>query len=150
MSMEKEFIMSHFSTFSYPFLFTSQGFEKALSHIHQVPEPKNYPSYNIENLPQKEGENQTLRVTLAVPGFSKEDLDISIEQNRLIVSGKHKEEESKNYLHKGVALCQFKRSFLLADGMQVSRANLENGRFKINVVRPIVQKNSHKIAIKSF
>ena len=73
-----------------------------------------YPPYNIELLPVHDGEPQALRVTLAVAGFSADELEVSVEDGDLTIRGKQREEQSKDYLHRGIAARQFKRSFQLA------------------------------------
>jgi molecular chaperone IbpA len=95
-----------------------------------------YPPYNIE----KTGEH-TYRLTMAVAGFSPSELDVTVHENTLVVTGKaQKEEEKKNgtgYLHRGIARRAFERRFSLADHMKITGANLDNGMLHINLVHEV-------------
>jgi HSP20 family molecular chaperone IbpA len=95
-----------------------------------------YPPYNIELLPESAQGPEALRITLAVAGFSQEDLEVSIEGGELIVRGKQLEDRPRDYLHRGIAARQFKRSFQLANGVEVHKAELNNGLLAIELVRP--------------
>jgi HSP20 family molecular chaperone IbpA len=95
-----------------------------------------YPPYNIELLPDGAPEPQALRVTLAVAGFSADELEVSIEDGNLTIRGKQRDEQAKDYLHRGIAARQFKRSFQLARGVEVRKAELDNGLLAIELVRP--------------
>ena len=101
-----------------------------------------YPPYNIEQV----GETG-LRITLAVAGFSMDDLDIEIEKNQLNVRGKQVEDESRIYLHRGIAARQFQRSFVLADGIEVLGAYLDNGLLHIDMKRVEPEIKARKIEI---
>ena len=103
-----------------------------------------YPPYNIEILPE---EPQALRITLAVAGFGPEDLEVSTEDGELSIRGKQREEQTRDYLHRGIAARQFKRSFRLASGVEVRKAELDNGLLVIELVRPREQKRVMKIGI---
>lgn len=102
-----------------------------------------YPPYNIEQIGEVD-----LRITLAVAGFSMDDLDIEIESNQLTIRGKQKEEEERVYLHRGIAARQFQRSFVLADGIEVKEASLDNGLLHIELERVIPESAARKIEIK--
>lgn len=102
-----------------------------------------YPPYNIEQI----GANG-LRITLAVAGFTMDDLDIEVEHNQLTIRGKQAEDDGRIYLHRGIAARQFQRSFLLADGIEVEDAALDNGLLHINLVRIVPESNARKITIK--
>src|SRR3546814_14588811 len=91
-----------------------------------------YPPYNIEQIGAAR-----LRITLAVAGFGESDLSIRIEDNQLVVRGKQREEGERLYLHRGIAARQFQRSFILADGIEVLGAELDNGLLHINLARQI-------------
>ena len=101
-----------------------------------------YPPYNIEQI----GENG-LRITLAVAGFTSDDLEISTENNQLVIRGRQSEEGDREYLHRGIAARQFQRSFVLADGMRVTGAELKNGLLSITLDRPEPEKMIRKINI---
>jgi HSP20 family molecular chaperone IbpA len=102
-----------------------------------------YPPYNIELL----GKGEALRITLAVAGFRLEDLEVSVEDGDLTIRGKQHEELAKDYLHRGIAARQFKRSFALANGVEVRNAELHNGLLAIELTRPTKQKRVMKIGI---
>jgi HSP20 family molecular chaperone IbpA len=102
-----------------------------------------YPPYNIELL----ADDETLRITLAVAGFNSEELEVSVEDRALIVSGRQHDDESKDYLHRGIAARQFKRSFTLANGVEVRTAELNNGLLAIELMRPRKEKRVQKVGI---
>src|SRR5712671_2264008 len=94
-----------------------------------------YPPYNIE----KTGED-AYRLTMAVAGFSPAELDITVQENTLLVTGKAQKEEDENgggYLHRGIARRTFERRFSLADHMKVTGASLDNGLLYVEVVREV-------------
>lgn len=102
-----------------------------------------YPPYNIEQI----GENG-LRITLAVAGFSMETLDVEIEKNQLTIRGRQEEDEERMYLHRGIAARQFQRSFVLADGMEVLGASMDNGLLHIDMQREEPESKAQKIEIR--
>jgi len=108
-----------------------------------------YPPYNIELLPEGAGGEEALRITLAVAGFGQEDLDVSIDAGELIVRGKQHEDKPRDYLHRGIATRQFKRSFQLASGVEVSKAELRNGLLSIELVRRRKEKRVVKVDISA-
>src|SRR5579864_7119758 len=92
-----------------------------------------YPPYNIE----KTGED-AYRLTMAVAGFSRDDIDITVHENTLTVVGKgRKEEDNGRYLHRGIARRGFERRFSLADHLKVVGASLDNGMLHVDVVREV-------------
>ena len=103
-----------------------------------------YPPYNIEQT----GEDG-LRITLAVAGFSMDDLDVEIEHNQLTIRGKQIDEEERVYIHRGIAARQFQRSFVLADGIEVAGAEIDNGLLHIDLKRVIPESKAQKIAINA-
>jgi HSP20 family molecular chaperone IbpA len=106
-----------------------------------------YPPYNIELLSEGEDGAQALRITLAVAGFSLEELEVSLEEGELTIRGKQHEEQAKEYLHRGIAARQFKRSFQLASGVEVRKAELNNGLLAVELVRPRKEKRVLKVGI---
>ncbi len=78
-----------------------------------------YPPYNIERLARDEQKPERLRITLAVAGFIRDQLDVSIEENQLVIRGRQQDDKSRQYLHRGIAARQFQRTFVLAEGMEV-------------------------------
>jgi molecular chaperone IbpA len=92
-----------------------------------------YPPYNIE----KTGED-AYRLTMAVAGFSSDELDLTVQENSLVVTGKaKKEEEEGRYLHRGIARRAFERRFSLAEHIKVVGASLENGMLHVDLVREV-------------
>jgi HSP20 family molecular chaperone IbpA len=122
-----------------------------------------YPPYNIERLnPKPEhtsatgtpngdggGSNLALRITLAVAGFTREQLDIVIEDFQLVVRGKQDDDKARVYLHRGIAARQFTRSFVLADGLEVVAAHLNHGLLAIDLIRRKPEHRSQRIDITS-
>lgn len=106
-----------------------------------------YPPFNIELLPGSESEPEAVRVTLAVAGFSVDELEVSVEGGALTVRGKQHEEDDKDYLHRGLATRQFKRTFQLASGVEVRQAELNNGLLAVELVRPRQEKRVLKVGI---
>jgi HSP20 family molecular chaperone IbpA len=135
--------MSRVSLFNSPLLLGFEHFERALDRVSKV-SSDGYPPYNIEQL----GEN-ALRITLAVAGFTMNDLSITVEDNQLVVRGKQKEDGTRVYLHRGIAARQFQRSFVLAEGIEVSGAWLDNGLLNIDLIRPEPETRIRTIEIKS-
>lgn len=141
--------MTRFAGFSNPLLL---GFEELERVLDRAAKSTNdgYPPYNIERIraSEKSGEDR-LRITLAVAGFSESELDIDVEENQLTIRGRQKEEESREYLHRGIAARHFQRAFVLAEGMEVSGAHLTNGLLEIDLVRIQPERVVRKISIKS-
>lgn len=113
------------------------GFEEIERLIERVGKggADGYPPYNIERIGRSEAGPETLRITLAVAGFRKEQLDVMVEDNQLIVRGKQEDEREREYLHRGIAARQFQRTFVLAEGIEVRAADLENGLLTVDLVR---------------
>ena len=95
-----------------------------------------YPPYNIEQITDAEGNTVTLRITLAVAGFTRERLDVSVENKQLTIRGRQDDNEHRTYLHRGIAARQFQRTFVLADGIEVRGADLKDGLLSIDLERP--------------
>lgn len=141
--------MSRIAGFSSPYML---GFDELERVFDRVTKSANdgYPPYNIERLqPSQDGEEDILRITLAVAGFREEELDISIEENQLIVKGKQVDDKERVYLHRGIAARQFQRSFVLAEGIEVQGANLDNGLLEIDLVQLQPERIIRKISINS-
>ncbi len=94
-----------------------------------------YPPYNIERIARAEGRSEFLRITLAVAGFSRDQLEIALEDKQLMVRGKQTDDKSREFLYRGIAARQFQRTFVLADGIEVRSAELTNGLLEIDLVR---------------
>jgi HSP20 family molecular chaperone IbpA len=112
------------------------GFEEIERLIDRVGKSGSdgYPPYNIERLLQAEA-GEALRITLAVAGFTRDQLEITLEDNQLSVRGKQDDEKTREYLHRGIAARQFARTFVLADGIEVRSADLRDGLLSIDLVR---------------
>ena len=94
-----------------------------------------YPPYNIERI-SKDGERaELLRITLAVAGFTRDQLDITLEDKQLNVRGKQQDDKARDFLYRGIAARQFSRTFVLADGIEVKSADLANGLLSIDLHR---------------
>ncbi|MDX2258991.1 MAG: Hsp20 family protein [Hyphomicrobiaceae bacterium] len=113
-----------------------------------------YPPYNIERIPGVAGEDgdggapvERLRITLAVAGFTRDDLDISLEDRQLTIRGRQQDDKSREFLHRGIAARQFQRTFVLADGIEVRSADLDNGLLSIDLVRVEPSRLVRKIGI---
>jgi HSP20 family molecular chaperone IbpA len=139
--------MSRVSVFSSPLLLGFDEVERLLDRAAKTP-GDGYPPYNIERLPPIAGKSDRLRITLAVAGFANEDLEITLEENQLTIRGKQSESGDRAYLHRGIAARQFQRAFVLAEGMEVIGAELENGLLAIDLERPEPQRVIRKIDIR--
>ena len=128
--------MTRITPFTSPLLLGFDAMEKTLERIAKGND--GYPPYNIERVRHDDSsvEPDSLRITLAVAGFSEDDLDVTTEENQLIIRGRQSETGDRDYLHRGIAARQFQRMFVLAEGMQVSRAELKNGLLSVDLIRP--------------
>lgn len=106
-----------------------------------------YPPYNVELLPQGESEPEALRITLAVAGFGVDELEVSVENGGLTIRGKQDDDAAKDYLHRGIAARQFKRNFPLASGVEVRKAELNNGLLAVELIRPRKETRVLKVGI---
>ncbi len=127
--------MSRQSPFGHPFLLGFDEIEQALDRVAKG-SGDGYPPYNIERLPRSNNEPERLRITLAVAGFTRDQLEITLEENQLVIRGRQSDDKTRHYLHRGIAARQFQRAFLLADGMEVLGADLSNGLLSIDLARP--------------
>lgn len=133
--------MSRVSIFSSPLLLGFDHVERMIERATKAGS-EGYPPYNIEQI----GES-ALRITLAVAGFGPKDLAITIEDNQLVIRGKQTDDKERIYLHRGIAARQFQRNFVLADGIEVVRAELGNGLLHIDLHRPRPEPQVRNIAI---
>lgn len=129
------------SLFNSPFLLGFDQFERTLDRIAKSAN-EGYPPYNIEQI----GEDR-LRITLAVAGFASDDLAVQMEDNQLVIRGKQTDDKSRIYLHRGIAARQFQRSFVLAEGIEVENAHLDNGLLHVDLRRPIPEPKVRTIKI---
>jgi len=137
--------MARIPSLSSPFLLGFDEIERALDRVAKAAD--GYPPYNIERLARNDGRPERLRITLAVAGFSRDELDVTIEESQLVIRGRQSDEETRQYLHRGIAARQFQRTFVLADGMEVLGADLKNGLLSIDLVRPEPERVVKTIAI---
>jgi HSP20 family molecular chaperone IbpA len=127
--------MSRLPSLSSPFLLGFEEIERALDRVAKAAD--GYPPYNIERLAREGDQPERLRITLAVAGFSRGDLEITVEENELRIRGRQAEiDQDRVFVYRGIAARQFQRTFLLADGMQVARAELKDGLLSIDLERP--------------
>jgi HSP20 family molecular chaperone IbpA len=126
--------MSRVPSLSSPFLLGFDEIERALERVTKTSD--GYPPYNIERLAAAEGSPERLRITLAVAGFTRDQLDVTVEENQLVIRGRQNDDKTRQYLHRGIAARQFQRTFVLADGMDVLGADLNNGLLSIDLARP--------------
>ncbi len=135
--------MSRMSVFNSPFLLGFEQFERSIDRISKL-SSDSYPPYNIEQL-----SSNLLRITIAVAGFEKKDLEISLEGNQLQIKGFRPEDDTeKIFIHRGIATRQFQRNFILAEGIEVDEASMENGLLFVDLSQPINNEESKKIEIK--
>lgn len=130
------------SLFNSPLLLGFDQFERTLDRIAKN-SAEGYPPYNIEQI----GEDG-LRITLAVAGFTSEDLSVQIEDNQLVIRGRQSDDKSRLYLHRGIAARQFQRSFVLAEGIEVVGCSLDNGLLNIDLTRPMPEPKVRTIKIE--
>ena len=130
------------SLFDSPLFLGFDQFEKTIDRMRKT-SGEGYPPYNIEQIG-----DTGLRITLAVAGFSMDELDVEVDNNQLSIRGKQLEDTQRVYLHRGIAARQFQRSFVLADGIEVRGAALDNGLLHIELERVIPESSARKIEIR--
>jgi len=138
--------MTRISLFSSPLLLGFDELERMLDRASKT-SGDGYPPYNIERLTRAEGEAERLRITLAVAGFGRDEIDITVEENQLVIRGRQKDDDGRDFLHRGIAARQFARSFVLADGMEVRGARLSNGLLEIGLEKPEAKRIVKRIEI---
>jgi molecular chaperone IbpA len=132
-----------------PLFRTSVGFDRMaqmMNQAHRIDQTNaSYPPYNIETLDENK-----YQITLALAGFTDDDLDITSEQNILVVRGKQNNDVERKYLHRGIATRSFERKFQLADHVKVTSATMENGLLHIQLMKEIPEAmKPRKIEINS-
>ena len=138
--------MNRITPFASPLLLGFDAMEKTLERLAKAND--GYPPYNIERLPANStGDPERLRITVAVAGFSEHKLEVTVEENQLLIRGKQSEQPDREFLYRGIAARQFQRIFVLADGMQVAGATLRNGLLSVDLVRPEPARMVRKINI---
>jgi len=135
--------MSRLPVFDSPLLLGFDHFERVIDRVAKS-SAEGYPPYNIEQINE-----EALRITIAVAGFSMNDLEVTTEDNQLVIRGRNTvEDKERVYLHRGIAARQFQRSFVLAEGIEVVTARLEDGLLHIDMTRPIPEPEVRKIKIE--
>jgi HSP20 family molecular chaperone IbpA len=129
--------------FNSPFLLGFDHLETLLERATKSA-ADSYPPYNIEQT-----DSNALRITLAVAGFTEDELSVTVEDRQLVIRGRQSESEDKTYLHRGIAARQFQRAFVLAEGIEVVGACLTNGLLTVELERPEAQSVVRTIAIRS-
>lgn len=135
--------MTKLTLSTHPFLL---GFEQLEQLVERTSRSDNngYPPFNIEQTSE-----HSYRITLAVAGFGEDDLSITVEKRQLVIHGRQSDEgDDRVYLHRGIAARQFQRSFVLADGVEVSSATMENGLLYVDLERSEPEKVVQKIKIE--
>lgn len=128
---------------THPFLL---GFEQLERLVERTAKSGNegYPPYNIEQTSEN-----SYRITLAVAGFAEDDLAITVEDSSLVIRGRQQDDsEGRVFLHRGIAARQFQRSFVLADGVDVGEAVMENGLLHVDLTRSVPERVIQTISIK--
>jgi HSP20 family molecular chaperone IbpA len=138
--------MSRASLLNSPLLLGFEEIERVLDRVAKSA-GDGYPPYNIEQIADPEGRAVALRITLAVAGFTREQLDVSVEDKQLTIRGRQEDDKERIYLHRGIAARQFQRTFVLADGIEVRRADLKDGLLSIDLERPVQQHQVQRIEI---
>ena len=126
--------MSRVPSLSSPFLIGFDQIERALDRVAKAAD--GYPPYNIERLAADSHDPERLRITLAVAGFTLDQLEVTVEEKELVIRGRQQDDKTRHFLHRGIAARQFQRTFVLADGMEVLGADLKNGLLAIDLARP--------------
>ncbi|MFA5950792.1 MAG: Hsp20 family protein [Hyphomicrobium sp.] len=137
--------MSRLSVLSNPLLLGFEEIERLIDRAGKGSD--GYPPYNIERIAAVHGQTERLRISLAVAGFTRDQLEITVEDNQLLVRGKQAEENGRDYLYRGIASRQFSRTFVLAEGIEVTSADLSNGLLSIDLVRHEPERLVRKIEI---
>ncbi|MCM2472616.1 Hsp20 family protein [Rhizobium sp. CG5] len=140
--------MSRIKSLANPLLLGFDATETVLSQIARTND--GYPPYNIELLRRAEPDGaDRLRITLAVAGFSLDELDVSVDASQLVIRGRQAERPEGDFLFRGIAARQFQRVFVLADGMDVLSARLSHGLLAIDLIRPDAAQRVRKINIST-
>ncbi len=135
--------MSRSAMFNSPFLLGFEHLERLLERTAKSA-GDGYPPYNIE-----QAGPDRLRITVAVAGFAPDELAVTVEDKQLVIRGKQVDGEDREFLHRGIAARQFQRAFVLADGIEVASADLENGLLSVELTRPKPESVVRTIAIRS-
>ena len=138
--------MTRVPTLNSPFLLGFDDIERAPDRVSRTTSD-GYPPYNIERITRSSDAPEMLRITLAVAGFTEDQLDITLEERQLVIRGKQTDDKERAYLHRGIAARQFQKAFLLAEGMEVLGADLCCGLLSVDLARPEPERIVRKINI---
>ncbi|HEY8579216.1 MAG TPA: Hsp20 family protein [Beijerinckiaceae bacterium] len=138
--------MSRVPSLNSPFLLGFDDIERALDRVTRSASD-GYPPYNIERIAKTADAPERLRITLAVAGFTLDQLEVTLEERQLVIRGRQQDDKERVFLHRGIAARQFQRTFLLAEGMQVQGADLVNGLLSVDLARPEPERVIQKINI---
>ena len=133
--------MTRLSLLNSPLLLGFDRVEQMLDRVSKA-STDGYPPYNVEQVSE-----DRLRISLAVAGFTTDELSVQIEDNQLVVRGKQREDASRIFLHRGIAARQFQRSFVLAEGIEVTGAHLDNGLLHVDLRRPLMESRVRTVQI---
>lgn len=133
--------MTRLSLLSSPLLLGFEDMERLIDRVGKSGD--GYPPYNIERITRGDagngngtaGPGEVLRITLAVAGFRRDQLEVGLEDNQLVIRGRQEDDKSREYIHRGIAARQFSRTFVLADGIEVKSAELSSGLLSIDLTR---------------
>jgi len=135
--------MTRNMTFNSPFLLGFEHLERLVERTAKAT-GEAYPPYNIEDTG-----GDKLKITLAVAGFASDELAVTVEDKQLVIRGKQNESTDRTFLHRGIAARQFQRTFILADGIEVTGAELENGLLSLELTRPREETSVRTIEVKT-
>ena len=141
--LKEGFEMNRTVYFNSPFLLGFEHLERLLERTAKAA-GDGYPPYNIE-----QSGDENLRITLAVAGFGREELNVTVEDRQLVIRGKQSDAADKQFLHRGIAARQFQRAFVLAEGIEVTGAELENGLLTVELARPKAESVIRTIDIRT-
>ena len=143
--------MTRMSLLSSPLLLGFEDRERLIERVGKA-NGDGYPPFNIERIGSEgngaePGTAELLRITLAVAGFQREQIEITVEDNQLRIHGRQEDDRSRQYIHRGIAARQFSRTFVLADGIEVKSADLRDGLLSIDLARREPERSVRKIEI---
>ena len=143
--------MTRMSLLSSPLLLGFEDMERLIDRVGKGG-GDGYPPYNIERIAGagtngSAGAVELLRITLAVAGFKRDQIEITVEDNQLSVRGRQVDDKSRQYIHRGIAARQFSRTFVLADGIEVKSADLSDGLLSVDLARREPERSVRKIEI---
>ncbi len=139
--------MSRLSLLSSPLMLGFEEIERLIERAGKMP-GDGYPPYNIERVARAGDSAELLRITLAVAGFTRQQIEITLEDSQLIIKGRQPDEKTREYLHRGIAARQFQRTFVLADGIEVLSADLEHGLLSVDLARREPERVTKRIEIR--